>query len=131
MQCSVSKVEKLVTTMFKKANVNKRADLVSWWGEYSKDMGANLDSRLAKEAPDDVAQVESPSLTKTERVVLELLERGLTTEEIISTTQSTKRRISDQLDSLKRKARVKNRTELIRWWIDSEKGRREGSSSIV
>ncbi|KAL3764390.1 hypothetical protein ACHAW5_005131 [Stephanodiscus triporus] len=141
LECSVSKVEKHVTAMFKKANVNKRADLVSWWGEYSKDM-KNMDakvdvdasgSRLDKEAPDEVAQVESrpsPSLTKAERVVMELLERGLTTEEIISTTQSTKRRISEQLDSLKRKARVKNRTELIRWWIDSEKGKREGNSSI-
>ena len=133
MECSVSKIEKLVTAMFKKANVNKRADLVSWWGEYSKAMdniGAKVNasgSRRAKETPDEVTREESrpsesPSLTTEERVVLELLERGLTTEEIISTTQSTKRRIADQLDNLFNKAQVKNRTELVRWWIEKGKG---------
>jgi DNA-binding NarL/FixJ family response regulator len=119
--------------MFKKANVNKRADLVSWWGEYSKameKMGAKVDasgSRRAKETPDEVTREESRpseslSLTTEERVVLELLERGLTTEEIISKTQSTKRRTADQLDNLFNKAQVKNRTELVRWWIERGKG---------
>jgi len=119
--------------MFKKANVNKRADLVSWWGEYSKameKMGATVDasgSRRAKETPDEVTREESRpsellSLTTEERVVLELLERGLTTEEIISKTQSTKRRTADQLDNLFNKAQVKNRTELVRWWIERGKG---------
>jgi DNA-binding CsgD family transcriptional regulator len=135
MQCSISKIEKFVTAMFKKANVKKRADLVSWWGEYSKsieNMGAKVDvggSRRATETPDEVAREErrkseSPSLATEERVVLELLERGLTIEEIISTTQSTKKKIADQLDVLFNKAQVKNRTELVRWWIENEKGRR-------
>ena len=100
-QCSISKIEKDITVMFKKANVNKRADLISWWDEYSKTIGrvgAVVDASgpiIAK-----VSDEASPSLTTEERAVLELLERGLTTNEIISTTQSTKRAFTDQLDNL-------------------------------
>ncbi|KAL3809952.1 hypothetical protein ACHAXA_011394 [Cyclostephanos tholiformis] len=122
MQCSVSRIEKLVTAMFKKANVNKRADLVRWWGEYSKAMENNMNATI-----DEKEHGHSSSLTTEEKVVLGYLERGLTIEEIISTTQSTKSRITNLLASLFNTARVKNRTELVRWWRDSGKGMRDSN----
>jgi DNA-binding NarL/FixJ family response regulator len=114
MQCSVSKVEKIITAMFKKANVNKRADLLFWWGEYSKAL------ENSKIGADEIEEHKpSPSLTTEEKIVLGHLERGLTIEEITSATESTKSRIADLLGGLFSKANVKNRTELVRWWIDN------------
>ena len=127
LQCSISKIEKDITVMFRKANVNKRADLVSWWDEYSKSIGSmgvaedTSNPRLAK-ASDDASTIFTPE----DRAVLELLERGMTTDEIISTTKSTKRALADQLDSLFMKTKVKTRTELVAWWKRQERKQKSG-----
>lgn len=127
LQCSISKIEKDITVMFRKANVNKRADLVSWWDVYSKSIGSmgvaedTSNPRLAK-ASDDASTIFTPE----DRAVLELLERGMTTDEIISTTKSTKRALADQLDSLFMKTKVKTRTELVAWWKRQERKQKSG-----
>ena len=128
LQCSISKIEKDITVMFRKANVNNRADLVSWWDEYSKTIGSMgvavvaSDSKLAKAYSDEA----SNTLTAEERAVLELLERGMTTNEIIAATKSTKRALADQLDSLFMKTKVKTRTELVAWWKRQERMQKSG-----
>jgi DNA-binding NarL/FixJ family response regulator len=128
LQCSISKIEKDITVMFRKANVNNRADLVSWWEEYSKTIGSMggvvvaSDSKLAKASSDEA----SNTLTAEERAVLELLERGMTTNEIIAATKSTKRALADQLDSLFMKTKVKTRTELVAWWKRQERMQKSG-----
>jgi len=127
LHCSISKIEKDITVMFRKANVNKRADLVSWWDGYSKSIGSmgvaedTSNPRLAK-ASDDASTIFTPE----DRAVLELLERGMTTDEIISTTKSTKRALADQLDSLFMKTKVKTRTELVAWWKRQERKQKSG-----
>lgn len=123
MECSISKIEKHITSLLRKANVKNRVDLVDWWKTYSgtiEDIAPKLDASSSKQIPKDA----SIPLTAEETVVMELLESGLTTEEIITKTQSSKKRISHQLSSLFDKAGVRNRTELVRWW-------REGGKSTV
>lgn len=44
------------------------------------------------------------------------MDKGLTTEEIISKTQSTAKIIGKHLENLLEVAKVQNRTELVRWW---------------
>jgi DNA-binding NarL/FixJ family response regulator len=115
MECSISKIEKHITSLLRKANVKNRVDLVDWWKTYSgtiEDIAPKLDVSSSKQIPKDA----SIPLTAEETVVMELLESGLTTEEIITKTQSSKKRISHQLSSLFDKAGVRNRTELVRWW---------------
>jgi DNA-binding NarL/FixJ family response regulator len=109
MDCSVSKVEKRITLMFKKAGVHNRGALVDWWSDYSKTLGD-------LETP---TQENITTLTSKEKRVIELLESGMTTDEIISETKSTKAKITKQLDSLMKKAGVDTRTELVRWWRDN------------
>jgi len=58
-------------------------------------------------------------LSKDERDVLELLSRGLITKEIAAKTHLSKRRIEQLLTGMFRKAGVKNRTELVRWAVET------------
>jgi DNA-binding NarL/FixJ family response regulator len=127
MQCSVSKVEKIITAMFKKANASKRVDLLAWWGEYSNAME---NGKIG--ATDMIEEHKSSlSLTTEEKVVLGHLERGLTIDEITSKTKSTKSRIADLMEGLFSKANVKNRTELVRWWIDIDSGKSRKVSNQI
>ncbi|KAL7542784.1 hypothetical protein ACHAXR_012091 [Thalassiosira sp. AJA248-18] len=121
MKCSVSKIEKYVSAMFKKAGVANRADLISWWDKSLQgDANArNLHKETnAIEAPNEelLGERSSTLLTPDEKVVMDFLEQGMTTDELASKTQSTKRKIGKQLDNMLKKANVKNRTELVRWW---------------
>lgn len=122
MQCSISKIEKHMTAMFEKAAVKRRADLIDWWVQSMQDEDTNTatsNSQLQiEETPGEIVSVERPasSLTAEEKNVMNLLGAGMTTEEIISKTQSTKRKIEKHLKDLLHKAKVQNRTELLRWW---------------
>lgn len=127
LQCSISKIEKDITVMFRKSNVTKRADLVSWWDEYTKTIGSTGVAVVAGDPGFAKAyDAASSSLTTEERAVLELLECGMTTDEIISTTNTTKRALTDQLDSLFMKTKVKTRTELVVWWKRQERMQKSG-----
>ena len=95
--------------MFKKTDMHNRVALVDWWSDYSKTLGDF-------ETP---TQENITTLTSEEKRVIELLESGMTTDEIISETKSTKAKITKQLDSLMKKAGVDTRTELVRWWRDN------------
>lgn len=58
-------------------------------------------------------------LSKDERVVLDLLSRGLMTKEIAAKTHLSTRRIEQLLTGMFRKTGVKNRTELVRWAVST------------
>lgn len=58
-------------------------------------------------------------LDKDERVVLDLLSRGLMTKEIAAKTHLSTRRIEQLLTGMFRKTGVKNRTELVRWAVST------------
>jgi DNA-binding NarL/FixJ family response regulator len=120
MECSESKIQKHMTAMFKKAEVNNRAELVVWWGEYLQDnnaadtnenshKAATLVKRKSKDKP-------NPSLTGKDKVVLDFLVGGMTIDEIASKTNSSKGRVSKQLGKLFQIANVNSRTDLLNWW---------------
>lgn len=115
MECSNSKIEKHVTSMMKKVNVKKRADLVDWWRTYSRNIIEQ--SMVAPEAESEQNEKGMPTtFSAEETTLLELLETGMTTEEIVTRSRSSKKRVAMQLSSLFDKAGVRNRTELVRWW---------------
>ena len=123
LDCSVSKVEKHTTSMFRKAGVKRRAGLIEWWKEGSSDKIISSDMSIPKPVQNvkeviskETEAKQSSLLTEDEVLALDDLEKGLTTEEIMSRMQSSKTEITDLLDSLLDKARVKNRTELVCWW---------------
>lgn len=102
MRCSISKVEKHISAMFKKSKVKKRSGLIVW---------SNKNASISQ-----IDVREKPSLTSEEKILLDFLDKGLTTEEIISKTQSTAKIIGKHLENLLEVAKVQNRTELVRWW---------------
>ena len=130
MDCSISKIEKRISAMFKKVDVHKREDLIQWWHTYSETLDdgdenaintTTLDPVGTETSDDTAAQRDgkSPLLTEEEIKVIELLESGMTTQEIISTTSSSKSNLTKLLDILYKKCGVQNRTELVRWWREN------------
>lgn len=114
MQCSISKIEKHISAMFKKAGVKRRVDLVAWWEKTPQGQSMKINASKATTEPDESAQ--SSSLAAEESVVIDLLGQGMTTDEIIAETQSSKRKIDKLLHNLFDKTKANNRTELVRWW---------------
>ena len=112
-----------MSAMFKKADVKRRADLVVWWGKTMQGKSAKTDASSTQfvATPDDIQSTDrsSASLTAEETAVMDLLYRGMTTEEIISLTQSSKRKVDKKLRILFNKTQTKNRTELVRWWREN------------
>ena len=120
MECSESKIQKHMTAMFKKAEVNNRAELVVWWGEYLQDNNAADTNEIARKAATLVKRKSkdkpNPSLTGKDKVVLDFLVGGMTIDEIASKTNSSKGRVSKQLGKLFQIANVNSRTDLLNWW---------------
>ncbi|OEU13065.1 CheY-like protein [Fragilariopsis cylindrus CCMP1102] len=58
-------------------------------------------------------------LSKDERIILELLSRGLMTKEIAAETHLSSRRVEQLLTEMFRKTEVKNRTQLVRWAVST------------
>ena len=118
MQCSISKIEKHISAMFKKAGVKRRVDLVAWWEKTPQGQPMKINASKATPEPDESASLDnqSSSLTAVESVVIDLLGQGMTTDEIIAETQSSKRKIDKLLHTLFDKTKTNNRTELVRWW---------------
>ncbi|KAL7526302.1 hypothetical protein ACHAWF_001713 [Thalassiosira exigua] len=111
LKCSASKVEKHVAAMFRKAGVKNRLDLAVWWEKYSKE----------KADESSVSELESSSsLLAEERDLITFLSKGMTIDEISSATKATREEVSECLNYLFKKANVKNRTGLLRWWKDRQ-----------
>eukprot|EP00581_Thalassiosira_minuscula_P029115 CAMPEP_0183787766 /NCGR_PEP_ID=MMETSP0739-20130205/67712_1 /TAXON_ID=385413 /ORGANISM="Thalassiosira miniscula, Strain CCMP1093" /LENGTH=459 /DNA_ID=CAMNT_0026031859 /DNA_START=58 /DNA_END=1438 /DNA_ORIENTATION=- len=120
MQCSVSKIEKHVSALFKKAAVKRRADLAAWWKNYVSDKTTKANDMDINETT--VLEDRPPNhLTADEETVMDLLGQGKTPDEIISETKLRRRDIKKMLDNLFKKAHVTNRTELLQWWSTSKK----------
>lgn len=122
MECSESKIQKHLTAMFKKAEVNNRAELVLWWGEYLQDNNAADTNEIIARKAATLVKVKSrdkrnPSLlTGKDKVVLDFLVGGMTIDEIASRTSSSKGRVSKRLGQLFKIANVNSRTDLLNWW---------------
>ena len=129
MECSISKIEKRISALFNKAEVSNRAELVQWWKKSPLRETIKADEEYSQQGPVEDAKEElqgepprsddtpnKTSLTAEEVAIMNLLERGLTTDEIISETQSTKGKVSKQLNELLKRSGSRNRTDLIRWW---------------
>ena len=127
MVCSISKIEKSMSSMFKKAAVTNRGDLTNWWKDYSKTLGDENVSKVYKTKPEEVnvdtskpkQETSSSLLTEEEEQVMNLLAKGYTTDEIVSASKSTKKNITKLLKILIKKAGVANRTELVQWWKEN------------
>ena len=128
MVCSISKIEKSMSSMFKKANVTNRRDLTNWWKDYSKTLGDENASKVYTTIPEGVndeaskltqEETSSSLLTEEEEQVMNLLAKGYTTDEIASATKLTKKKITKLLKILIKKADVANRTELVQWWKEN------------
>lgn len=129
MGCSISKIEKSLSSMFKKVDVINRGDLAHWWKTYSQTLGdENVLSKVYKTKLEEVnvaiskptqEETSSSLLTEEEEQVMNLLAKGYTTDEIVSATKSTKKNITKLLKTLIKKAGVANRTELVQWWKEN------------
>jgi len=128
MVCSISKIEKSMSSMFKKAAVTNRVDLTNWWKDYSKTLDDVNVSKVYKAKPKEVnvdtskptqEETSSSLLTEEEEQVIDYLARGYTTDEIASATKSTKKNITKLLNNLIKRADVVNRTELVQWWKEN------------
>lgn len=123
LQCSISKINKRLSAMCKKADVSKRTDLVAWYEGGSLQGEPAQTNLLEVEAADEMApeDIAPLSLTAEETTVLNFLEKGMTTKEIIANTQLTKRKIASILKDLFNIANATNRTDLVRWWKTNRK----------
>ena len=127
MVCSISKIEKSMSSMFKKANVTNRGDLTNWWKDYSKTLDDVNASKVYKAKPKEVnvdtskptQETSSSLLTEEEVQVIDYLARGYTTDEIASASKSTNKNITKLLNNLIKRADVVNRTELVQWWKEN------------
>lgn len=127
MGCSISKIEKSLSSMFKKVDVINRGDLAHWWKDYSTTLGDENASKVYKTKLEEVnndtskpkQETSSSLLTEEEEQVMNLLAKGYTTDEIESASKSTKKNITKLLNSLIKKAGVVNRTELVQWWKEN------------
>ncbi|KAL7448905.1 hypothetical protein ACHAWC_001020 [Mediolabrus comicus] len=121
LDCSISKVEKIISSLFKKTGTKKRPELVDW----CKQNRVNERQQTVIQDVDDGIP-ESPSqLSEKEKEIMRLLGLGLTNKEIVAKTGVLLKDIVSVVDAMLAKAKVKNRTELMRWWND------EGNNNIL
>ncbi|EED93069.1 predicted protein, partial [Thalassiosira pseudonana CCMP1335] len=80
----------------------------------------NKTSTIAVSTEDVMEQrnVTSP-LTIEEVAVLNLLDQGLTNQEIATQMESSTEEVSQKMNSLMQKTNVTSRTDLVRWWKDT------------
>ena len=116
MNCSTSKVEKIVSSLFKKTGTKKRPQLVKWCKQ-------NHDSQLEPgevvvgydedNIPESSTKLKS---AEAKHKIMDLIGNGFTNKEIVANTGVSLNDIVTVVDAMLDKAKVKNRTELMRWW---------------
>merc|ERR1712125_120296 len=105
-----------MTAMFKKAQVNRREDLIAWWQNDLNNSppqiqlgpnGKGVSDKKTEKEDDKIISLEAKPgifLTVDEEDIMDLLERGMSTEEIASKTRSTKSKVTKQLKDLLKRA---------------------------
>jgi len=121
LDCSISKVEKIISSLFKKTGTKKRPELVDW----CKQNRVNERQQTVIQDVDDGIPESSSQLSEKEKEIMRLLGLGLTNKEIVAKTGVLLKDIVSVVDAMLAKAKVKNRTELMRWWND------EGNKNIL
>ena len=80
----------------------------------------NKTSTIAVTTEDVMEQRNATSpLTIEEVAVLNLLDQGLTNQEIATQMESSTEEVSQKMNSLMQKTNVTSRTDLVRWWKDT------------
>jgi DNA-binding NarL/FixJ family response regulator len=80
----------------------------------------NKTSTIAVTTEDVMEQRNATSpLTIEEVGVLNLLDQGLTNQEIATQMESSTEEVSQKMNSLMQKTNVTSRTDLVRWWKDT------------
>ncbi|KAK1736605.1 SET domain-containing protein [Skeletonema marinoi] len=111
MNCSISKVEKIVSSLFKKTGSKRRPQLVTWCKQ-------NLDTEV-EQCEDDPKSSRKLNL-KEEKEIMDLIGKGFTNNEIVNNLGVSLKDIVTVVDDMLDKAKVSNRTELMRWWNSKE-----------
>ena len=122
LDCSISKVEKIISSMFKKTGTKKRPELVDWCKQNR--VNERQQTVEIQDVDDDLPK-SSSQFGAQEKEIMHLLGQGLTNKEIVAKTGVLLKDIVSVVDAMLAKAKVKNRTELMRWWND------EGNNSIL
>lgn len=121
LDCSVSKVEKIISSLFKKTGTKKRPELVDWCKQNRVN---ERQQTVIQDVDDDLPELSS-QLSEKEKEIMHLLGQGLTNKEIVAKAGVLLKDIVSVVDAMLAKAKVKNRTELMRWWND------EGNNNIL
>jgi DNA-binding NarL/FixJ family response regulator len=123
LDCSISKVEKIISSLFKKTGTKKRPELVDWCKQNRVN---ERQQTVIQDVDDDISEFQlSSQLSEKEKEIMRLLGLGLTNKEIVAKTGVLLKDIVSVVDAMLAKAKVKNRTELMRWWND------EGNNNIL
>jgi len=112
MNCSISKVEKIVSSLFKKTGTKKRPELVNWCKQNEQGGVIVVDDT------DDIPK--SSKKLKEDKEIMDLIGKGFTNKEIVNKTGVSLKDIVTVIDAMLDEAKVKNRTELMRWWNSKE-----------
>ncbi len=122
MNCSISKVEKIVSSLFKKTRTKKRPQLVTWCKE-NHDPDSEVEEgevTIDADEGDDIPK-SSKKLTLTkEKAIMDLIGKGFTNKEIVKYLGVSLKDIVTVVDTMLDKAEASNRTELMRWWNNKE-----------
>ncbi len=116
MNCSTSKVEKIVSSLFRKTGTKKRPQLVTWC---KQNHGSELEQGdvVSAAADDDDDNIHKSS---KKQEIMDLIGKGFTNKEIVTKTGVSLKDIVTVVDAMLDEAKVKNRTELMRWWNSKE-----------
>lgn len=122
LDCSISKVEKIISSLFKKTGTKKRPELVEWCKQNRVNERQQI---VIQDIDDDIPEMPSSQLSEKEKEIMRLLGQGFTNKEIVAKTGVLLKDIVSVVDDMLTRAKVKNRTELMRWWND------EGNNNIL
>lgn len=115
LKCSISKVEKIVSSLFKKTRTKKRPQLVEWCKQNHVHDSEGDQGEVIIDAFDD-----NISNASKENEIMDLIGKGFTNKEIVTNLGVSLKDIVTVVDAMQEKAKVSNRTELMRWWNSKE-----------
>ena len=112
MGCSTSKVEKIVSSLFKKTGTKKRPKLVAWWKQ-----NQGVLSVRGEQEPDPKPSKKMKLLTrKQEKEIMNLIGKGFTNKEIATNIGVSLKEVVAVVDNKLVETKLNNRTDLMKWW---------------
>ena len=122
LNCSISKVEKIVSSLFKKTGTKRRPQLVKWCKEKHVGHGSEVEEGevIIDANEDDIPKSSKKLVLTKEKAVMDLIGKGFTNKEIVKHLGVSLKEIVAVVDTMLDKANASNRTELMRWWNSKE-----------